>query len=82
MSSTLLSSKRERGLSLETLQHKRLPQVCRGEFRGLRGVVEGSLGSSRVVCRPVGHTCVSSGKSDLLLRCEGHFRSPRTLLHG
>ena len=43
MSSTLSSSKREGGLSLEMLQRQRAPQAGWGDFRGLCGVVVGSL---------------------------------------
>ena len=55
--------------------------VWRAEFLGFCGDVQETLVSSRVAWGPGGHARVSSGKSDLLLSCEGHLGIPLASLH-
>ena len=72
----------KRGLSLEWLHRKRVPQECRGEFRSLHDFVVGSLVFLSSYVSTWGTARVSSGKSDLLCHFEGHPGIPRTSLPG
>ena len=83
MSSTVSSSKRERGISLEMLQRKTASSSVQGRISWVVWSCGGKLRVPFEFRVNLGEpTHVSSGKSDLLWHCDGHLGIPRPLLEG
>ena len=83
MSSTISSSKRERGISLETLQRKTASSSVQGRISWVAWSCGGKLRVPLEFRVDLGEpTRVSSGNSDLLWHGEGHLRISRTSLQG
>ena len=67
----------KRGLSLETLQHKRASSSVQGRISSFALSCGGKCRVPLELRVTWGTTRAYSGKSELLLRCEGHLGIPR-----
>ena len=74
MSSTILSFKREHGVSLKTLLWERASSRIEGRIPWFSLRLGGKFGVPlKLRCGPQGPARIASGKSGLILSCDGHL---------